>query len=132
MLKRAFAVLWVAAMAALLGACGGGSETDEAAPADPQAAAGMQIHQNSCAGCHSTDGSRRSGPSFSGLAGSQVQLDDGSTVEADDEYLRRAIQEPDAEIVDGYNKGIMSNVVREGQFDEEETNQLIAYIKTLR
>jgi hypothetical protein len=41
------------------------------------------------------------GPSWKGLAGSQVKLGDGRTVAADDAYLTRHIIEPDALTVKG-------------------------------
>jgi cytochrome c oxidase subunit 2 len=41
-------------------------------------------NQRGCLACHSTDGSGRTGPTWQGLAGSQVRLSDGSMVTADD------------------------------------------------
>lgn len=58
--------------------------------------------QNGCLGCHSTDGSRKAGPSFKGLYGSARSLQGGQTVTADEDYLARSIKEPNAEIVDGF------------------------------
>jgi cytochrome c oxidase subunit 2 len=61
--------------------------------------------QNGCLGCHSTDGSRRVGPSFKGLLGSErTVVKDEKTLKvlADSAYLIRAIREPSAEIVEGY------------------------------
>ena len=87
-----------------------------------------------CSGCHSVDGSAGAGPTVKGLAGSQVQLSDGSTVTADDAYLERAIADPDAQIVKGYLKGIMSGAT--ASFDlaakPQDVAALVAYIKTQR
>jgi len=61
--------------------------------------------QNGCLGCHSTDGSRRVGPSFKGLFGSQRSvLKEGEerTVTADAGYLAHAIKEPGEEVVKSY------------------------------
>jgi len=61
--------------------------------------------KNGCLGCHSTDGSRRVGPSFKGLMGSErTVVKDGQeiTVSADADYLIRAIREPGVEIVQGF------------------------------
>lgn len=60
---------------------------------------------NGCLGCHSTDGSRRIGPSFKGLMGSvKTVTRDGQTIQltVDKEYLIRSIRTPAAEIVEGY------------------------------
>ncbi len=61
--------------------------------------------KNGCLGCHSTDGSRRVGPSFKGLMGSErTVVKDGHevTVTADADYLIRAIRDPGAEIAKDY------------------------------
>jgi cytochrome c oxidase subunit 2 len=61
--------------------------------------------QNGCLGCHSTDGSRRVGPSFKGLMGQErpvVKDGQNVTVVADTDYLIRAIREPGAEVVQEY------------------------------
>ena len=76
-----------------------------AAPADPVARGEALATQNGCLGCHSTDGTRKVGPSFKGLIGSERTVTrDGQTakVMADTEYLIRAIREPGAEITEGY------------------------------
>ncbi len=75
------------------------------APADPVSLGESLANKNGCLGCHSTDGSRRVGPSFKGLMGSERTVaKDGKTlkVQADLSYLIRAIREPGAEIVEGY------------------------------
>lgn len=70
------------------------------------AAPGLELARtNGCLGCHSLDGTQRVGPSFQGLYGSRrVLIKDGQelTLTADRDYLRRAIQEPNADIVQGY------------------------------
>ena len=59
-------------------------------------ARGKQLFaDNGCGGCHSTDGSASVGPTIKGLAGSRVQLADGSTATVDDGYLAKAIASPD-------------------------------------
>lgn len=87
-----------------------------------------------CSGCHSVDGGAGAGPTIKGLAGSQVQLSDGSTVTADDAYLERSITDPDAQIVKGFQKGIMSGAT--ASFDlaakPQDVAALVAYIKTQR
>jgi cytochrome c oxidase subunit 2 len=79
--------------------------TAAAANLDPVSLGESLANKNGCLGCHSTDGSRRVGPSFKGLMGSErTVVKDGQEVKvmADADYLLRAIHEPNAEIVQGY------------------------------
>ena len=76
-----------------------------AAPADPVARGETLAGQNGCLGCHSTDGTRKVGPSFKGLIGSEVSVNrEGQSikVQVDTNYLIRAIREPGADIAEGY------------------------------
>jgi cytochrome c oxidase subunit 2 len=57
-----------------------------------------------------------------------VQLDDGRAVPADENYIRESILQPAAKVVSGF-KPIMPSW--QGQIDEEQLNQLVAYIKSL-
>lgn len=63
------------------------------------------IEENGCLGCHSTDGSKQVGPSFKGLNGRTSEVErDGRELEikVDADYLKRAIREPNLEIVEDY------------------------------
>ena len=53
----------------------------------------------SCLGCHSLDGSAGAGPTWSGIYLREEELDDGSVVAADDEYITDSIINPNAQIV---------------------------------
>ena len=66
-----------------------------------------------------------------GLAGSSVTLDEGSTVMADDAYLERAILDPDAQIPEGFEAGIMSGAVASQKFDKppDDVAALVAFVK---
>jgi cytochrome c2 len=87
---------------------------------------------DACSGCHSLDGTPGAGPTVKGLAGSRVELSDGSTATADDSYLTKAITDPDAVIVKGYEKGVMSGAI--STFDlaskPSDVAALVAFIKT--
>lgn len=83
--------------------------------------------QRACNTCHRTDTSVRA-PLLAGLFGTEVKLKDGSTVVADDNYLRESILNPAAKVVDGYEP-IMPTY--QGQIGEEELVQLIIYVKSL-
>ena len=87
-----------------------------------------------CAGCHSIDGSAGVGPTVKGLAGSTVTLDDGSSVTADAAYLARSITDPDAQIPEGHQAGIMSGAVASQDFASRpaDVDALVAYIEAQR
>lgn len=97
-------------------------------PAVSVVAAGEALfQQQGCPSCHTSEAGAR-GPSLAGLAGSTVDLADGSTVVADDAYLRQSILEPQARLVAGYS-AIMPTY--QGLLSEESLMQLIAYLKSL-
>ena len=82
-----------------------------------------------CAGCHSNNGNAGVGPTFQGLAGSQVPLADGSNVLADENYLRESILNPMAKIHQGFAPVMPGNYAQ--QLSEEQLNAVIAYIQSL-
>jgi cytochrome c oxidase subunit II len=93
------------------------------------AAEGRKLFQKlQCVTCHSADAKARA-PVLEDLYGGIVPLQDGRTVKADEAYLRESILYPDAKIVAGFQP-IMPSF--KGMIDEEETLQLIAFIKALR
>jgi cytochrome c oxidase subunit 2 len=77
-------------------------------------------------GCHSVDGSRRTGPTLQGVVGRKVELSDGSTVTADRAYITESIRQPQAKTVKGFS-------ARMPKFDlsNEQIDQIIAYLETL-
>ena len=66
------------------------------------------------------------GPTWVGLAGSERELQDGSTVVADDAYLVRAIAEPGADLLADYQLQMPQN-----RLTDEDIADVIAYIKDL-
>ena len=87
--------------------------------------------KNGCLGCHSTDGSRRVGPSFKGLMGSErTVVKDGQeiTVLADTDYLIRSIREPGVEIVQGYPAAMPPSP----QLSDDDIKALQAWLETLK
>ena len=95
--------------------------------ATPAAGGEKLFAELACNTCHKPDSSGR-GPVLNGVAGHQVQLADGSTALADDNYLRESIMNPQAKIVAGYQP-LMPTF--QGLVNEEGLMQLIAYIKSL-
>jgi cytochrome c oxidase subunit 2 len=86
--------------------------------------------------CHTTGGAAGVGPTWKGLAGSQHQLADGSTVTADDAYLRESILQPNAKIAKGCLTGNCTPNIMPSTFGDkltaEQVDQIIEYIKTIR
>jgi len=97
---------------------------------------GKQLFQQfNCGACHSVNGMAGVGPSLKGVAGAPVPLIDGTSVTADDAYLKVAIQQPNAQIVQGYMANVMSSGITayQDQLNKDDvTAALIAYIKTLK
>jgi cytochrome c oxidase subunit 2 len=115
----------VAVAVLLLAACG----TDGAAGLDlsPAGEAGRQIaEQQGCASCHGVNGEGKVGPPFTGLFGSTVQLDDGSTTVADEAYLIESIKDPQARKVDGY-----ALPMPETNLSDEQIASIVDFIREL-
>jgi cytochrome c oxidase subunit 2 len=79
-----------------------------------------------CANCHHPDGSGR-GPSLEGIFGKTVDLEDGTKVTVNEDYLRESILSPQAKVVKGY-KPVMPTF--QGLVTEDQVLQLIEYIKS--
>jgi len=96
--------------------------------AQPLAVTGQLLFsQLSCDTCHRADTQGR-GPSLAGTFGKPVMLQDGRTVNADENYIRESILDPAAKVVHGF-KPVMPTY--QGQVSDEQLNALVAYVKTL-
>jgi len=84
--------------------------------------------EKACITCHVANGTGRA-PSLNGMYGAQVLLADGSTVVADEAYVRESILQPNAKIVARYPP-LMPTF--QGQLTEEQILALTAYIKSLQ
>jgi cytochrome c oxidase subunit 2 len=92
------------------------------------ASSGEKLFQDlACANCHHLTDQGRC-PNLRNVFGSQVQLSDGTTIKADEAYIRESILNPSAKIVSGY-QNIMPTF--EGLVTEEGVLQLVEYIKSL-
>jgi len=87
--------------------------------------------QRGCLTCHTTDGAPNVGPSWKGLLGAPVTLDNGNRFPRDSAYLKRAIIEPDVEIVAGYSKGVMSGAMPGRPLSATEVEALVRYLESL-
>src|SRR5437870_4837008 len=94
----------------------------------PLSASGEKVFAElGCATCHRPDGQGR-GPNLQGLFGKTVQLEDGRTVTADENYIRESILDPGAKVLKGF-KPVMPTF--QGIVSEEQLNALVAYVKSL-
>ena len=130
-MKRALlALVPVLLLTGVLAACGGddsGSASTSGGSASGDAAAGKQIARDrGCTSCHSSSGAKGTGPTWKGLYGSEVKLSDGTTVTADETYIKESITDPGAKLVDGYG-----NLMPHFNLSQTEVNQLVAYIQSL-
>ena len=101
---------------------GGGRASDS-----PVAAGEKLFSDLACDTCHRTDTQGR-GPMLTNVFGSQVELQDGRTVLADEAYIRESIVNPQAKIVAGFQP-LMPTF--QGLVTEEQLLQLISYVKSL-
>jgi cytochrome c oxidase subunit 2 len=86
------------------------------------------FHQFACANCHHYSG-HGPAPNLAGLYHSAVQLQGGGLGMADDEYIRKSILQPNAQVTYGFHQSIMPTY--QGQLTEDQVIALIAYIKAL-
>jgi cytochrome c oxidase subunit 2 len=93
---------------------------------------GEEIFKAQCASCHSLDGAKGVGPSFKGLyelkdhkvvVGAETKL-----ITVDEAYLKEAIIEPNASIVDGYAPGMPAF----NTLTEQEMTNIVDYIKSVK
>ena len=122
MLRRALPLTLLAVVS--MTACGDNSGGPDLSA---DAEAGRRIFLDSgCASCHGADGQGGVGPQLAGLWGTEVALDDGTTVIADEAYLRESIVEPSAKKVEGYGIAMPGN-----DLDDAEVASILAYIEAI-
>jgi Heme/copper-type cytochrome/quinol oxidases, subunit 2 len=80
-----------------------------------------------CLTCHSVDGSEGIGPTLKGVYGRKTKLANGSSVTADDAYLRESIVKPEAKIVAGFD-----DLMPKPELTEEEVNAIVEYLEKLQ
>ncbi len=90
------------------------------------------LQKKGCLACHSIDGTKKIGPTFKGLFGSRlVVVIAGKEHEiiADEEYLRRAVMDPEADIVKGFPPVMPP---QKDSVSRDELSSIIEYIKGLK
>jgi cytochrome c oxidase subunit 2 len=91
--------------------------------------AGRKLYQiRGCQQCHSVDGTGKTGPTMLGVFGRSQVLADGSSIIADENYIRESVLEPVARVVAGYEP-VMPTY--QGRIKDEEIIAIIEYLKSL-
>jgi len=85
--------------------------------------------KHACFSCHTVDGQKHIGPTWSKLYGSDVALTDGQHVIADAAYLTESMMDPAARVVLGYAP-VMPTYL--GSLDSAETAAIVEYIRSLQ
>ena len=107
-------------------------KTESAAKVKPSIELGKAtVETLGCISCHSltSEPEGKFGPAWKGLAGSNKELIDGSSLVADDDYLKESIMNPTAKVVKGYQAAMPSY---EGIIQAHELDSIILYLKTLK
>lgn len=90
------------------------------------------LNSNGCTGCHSLDGSALVGPSFKGMFGHKVKVSENGTLKevlVDEKYIKQSIFDPDSQVVEGFNPGMMAPY--NGILNDNDIDSLIEYFKGL-
>ena len=85
-----------------------------------------------CNACHSSDGSKIVGPSYLHLFGEkQIVISEGKEVEVtvNEEYIKKALYDPNTEVVKGYPKDLMQSY--KDILNDDDIAKIIEYMKSL-
>ena len=97
----------------------------------PPAERGARLFaRKGCVSCHTVDGTPKIGPTLKGVYGSMVRVVGGPPLEANDDYIRQSLLEPDFRVVEGFESVRMPTF--KGQLKDHEIDELIQYLKTLK
>lgn len=114
-------------MVGLVGLAGCGGDASTTNELEGAARHGQQLAADKgCQACHAPDGQGSAGPAWEGMWATSVELDDGRTVLVDRDYVARSVQDPDADVVEGY-PAIMPSF----ELSETEMDQLVAYLEAI-
>ena len=104
---------------------------DEYAKTDP-AKNGQRLFSLHCTGCHNASGTEvKVGPNLNGIYGKEEKLTGGGTVTVDDNYLRKSILEPQADIVEGY-QGKQPMQSFQGKLNDDQLYWIYRYIESIK
>ena len=80
-----------------------------------------------CFACHSLDGTQVVGPTWQGLWGKNIPLEDGTTVLADADYIAESIRDPAAKLVEGFAPVMIP--YDESTLSEDDLQALIVFLQ---
>ena len=83
---------------------------------------------NGCAGCHSIDGTAKTGPSFQGIWGKTHGFSNAPPRKVDQNYIGDSLENPSLEVREGYADKMNSY---KGTFSDEEIDHLVKFIQSL-
>ena len=100
---------------------------EPAGDVDPAVAAGRNVFMSKqCSACHTDDGNPLVGPTFKGFWGTEREMTAGTTIMADEAYLRDSLINPNAKIV----KGFQPNMIPAALTDQEIAD-LIVFLESI-
>ena len=82
-----------------------------------------------CVACHAASTQTGVGPGLGKIFGHEVEMIDGSKTTVDENYIRKSLMEPSAQVVKGFAP-IMPTF--QGQLSDDEVMSLVEYIKSLK
>ena len=103
-----------------------------AAGSGPGAEGEAIMRAQGCFACHTPDGSKLIGPSYLNLFGELQTVVRGGkdvTITVDEEYVKKSIIDPAADITKGYPKGLMQSY--RSTLSDEDIQKIIEYLKSL-
>ena len=96
----------------------------------PPAEVGRQLYSDKgCVACHSIDGADGVGPTWKGLFGKNRIFADGTSILADENYIKESILYPGEKILEGYGPVMPSY---KGLLEDSDITAIIEYIKSLK
>jgi cytochrome c oxidase subunit 2 len=85
--------------------------------------------EQGCLKCHSVDGTRHIGPTWTDLYLREERLADGKLVRADEAYLTKSMMDPAADVVHGF-QNVMPTY--QGRLSPPEVAAVVEFIKSLK
>lgn len=98
-------------------------------PEFPEERGRLWAEQYGCLACHSTDGSQLVGPTWLNVYGSVEELQGGTEVLVDDDYIRESIRNPGAQLVTGYDNLMPADIGAD--LTDEQVDDIIAFMQSL-
>jgi cytochrome c oxidase subunit 2 len=108
-------------------------EPEVAGAAPPRSVSYAEVGENvavtkGCLRCHTADGTPHIGPTWVGMYGASVNLQDGRQITADVAYLTESMMDPLAKVHAGFEPVMPSY---QGRLDAGEVGALLEYIRSL-